>query len=185
MLATDDAALFERVLFLRDHGRKPGDRYFQNTEIAFKYRMSAVQAAIGVAQMERIDSLIEQKRTIFGWYRDRLKDVAGLTLNAEPEGVINSYWMVTVIPEPSLGFDKFSLMAELDRRNIDSRPFFSRLSDLAAFEGRTEAMRFVTPDDKGVEIARCGINLPSGYNMTESKVDVVTSVLKDILSSRA
>ena len=58
MLATDDDALFQRVLFLRDHGRNPGDRFFLNSEIAFKYRMSAVQAALGVAQMERIDELI-------------------------------------------------------------------------------------------------------------------------------
>src|SRR5580704_16420426 len=72
MLATSSNDLFERVLFLRDHGRKPGDRFFLNSEIAFKYRMSAVQAALGVAQMERIDELIARKRAIFGWYRSRL-----------------------------------------------------------------------------------------------------------------
>ena len=71
MLATDDKALFDRVLFLRDHGRNPGDRFFLNSEIAFKYRMSAVQAALGVAQMERIDALIDYKLAIFGWYRGR------------------------------------------------------------------------------------------------------------------
>ncbi|HPG03992.1 MAG TPA: DegT/DnrJ/EryC1/StrS family aminotransferase, partial [Rhodoblastus sp.] len=65
MLATNDTGLFDRVLFLRDHGRAPGDRFFQNSEIAFKYRMSAVQAALGVAQMERIDELIAHKRAIF------------------------------------------------------------------------------------------------------------------------
>ncbi|HLK23896.1 MAG TPA: DegT/DnrJ/EryC1/StrS family aminotransferase, partial [Caulobacteraceae bacterium] len=72
MLATDDGALYERVLRLRDHGRAPGDRLFQNDEIAFKYRMNAVTAALGVAQMERIDALIEKKRAIFGWYAERL-----------------------------------------------------------------------------------------------------------------
>jgi len=77
MLATDDKALFDRVLFLRDHGRPPGDRSFLNSEIAFKYRMSAVQAALGVAQMERIDALIDYKRAIFGWYRDRLATMNG------------------------------------------------------------------------------------------------------------
>jgi perosamine synthetase len=185
MLATDDTDLFERVLFLRDHGRKPGDRFFLNTEIAFKYRMSAVQAALGVAQMERIDSLIAHKRAIFGWYRDRLGDLQGVTMNAEPQGVTNSYWMVTAIPDPSLGFDKFALMAEFDKRNIDTRPFFSRLSDLPAFAERPAATRFVTPDEMGAPIARCGINLPSGYNMTEEKVEIVASALKEIVTGRA
>ncbi|THD47997.1 MAG: DegT/DnrJ/EryC1/StrS family aminotransferase [Bradyrhizobium sp.] len=181
MLATDDKALFDRVLFLRDHGRKPGDRFFQNSEIGFKYRMSAVQAALGVAQMERIDTLIAYKRAIFGWYRDRLGSVNGITLNAEPRDTVNSYWMVTAVLDPSLGLDKFAVMAEFDRRNIDSRPIFSRLSTLTAFDDRPISKRFVSPTDRGASIAQYGVNLPSGYNMTEELVDLVCAALREIL----
>lgn len=184
MLATDDKALFERVLFLRDHGRNPGDRFFLNTEVAFKYRMSAVQAALGVAQMERIDALIAHKRAIFGWYRDRLAGLSGVTLNAEPEGTQNSFWMVTVVLDPTLGLDKFALMAELDERNIDSRPFFTPLSTLPAFDERPAAKRFVTPRDAGHRIAAYGVNLPSGYNMTEEKADIVASAVREIIAAR-
>ena len=184
MLATDDGALFDRVLFLRDHGRNPGDRFFLNSEIAFKYRMSAVQAALGVAQMERVDELIARKRAIFAWYRARLAGVNGVTLNAEPPDTINSYWMVTAILDPSLGLDKFTLMAELDKRNIDSRPFFSPLSSLPAFADRAEAKRFVTPADRGARIAKTGVNLPSGYNLNEDLVDVVCSALREIIARR-
>jgi perosamine synthetase len=184
MLATDDKALFERVLFLRDHGRKPGDRFFLNSEIGFKYRMSAVQAALGVGQMERIDELIAQKRAIFGWYRERLAEMNGITLNAEPPGTLNSYWMVTAILDPSLGLDKFAVMAEFDKRNIDSRPFFSRLSTLPAFAERESSKRFVTPDDKGARIADYGVNLPSGYNMSEELVDIVCAALREIVAAR-
>jgi perosamine synthetase len=184
MLATDDSALFQRVLFLRDHGRNPGDRFFLNSEIAFKYRMSAVQAALGVAQMERIDELIAYKRAVFGWYRDRLAGVNGLTLNAEPAGTLNSYWMTTAILDANLGVDKFAVMAEFDRRNIDSRPFFSRLSTLPAFADRPKAKRFVTPTDRGARIADFGVNLPSGYNMTEGLVDVVCEALREIIGAR-
>lgn len=185
MLATDDGALFERVLFLRDHGRKPGDRFFQNSEIGFKYRMSAVQAALGVAQMERIESLIMRKRAIFGWYRDRLAQIEGITLNAEPSGTINSYWMVTVVLDPGLGFDKFALMAALEKRNIDSRPFFSPLSTLPVFAERLRACRFVGPNDAGHAIAKFGVNLPSGYNMDEQLVDTVCEALGRTLDGRA
>ncbi len=184
MLATDDQALFDRVLFLRDHGRKPGDRFFLNTEIAFKYRMSAVQAALGVAQMERIDALIAHKRAIFGWYRDRLSGLNGVTLNAEPEGTQNSFWMVTIVLDTALGLDKFAMMNELDARNIDSRPFFSALSSLPAFDDRPASKRFVTPGDHGQTIAAYGVNLPSGYNMTEDKVDIVAAAVRDIIAAR-
>jgi len=183
MLATGDTALFQRVLFLRDHGRNPGDRFFQNSEIAFKYRMSAVQAALGVAQMERIDQLIAYKRAIFGWYRDRLATVNGIALNAEPPDTLNSYWMTTAILDPSLGLDKFAVMAEFDKRNIDSRPFFSRLSTLPAFAERAQAKRFVTPADRGARIADYGVNLPSGYNMSESLVDIVCGALREIIAA--
>ncbi|MBP9181557.1 MAG: DegT/DnrJ/EryC1/StrS family aminotransferase, partial [Fuscovulum sp.] len=70
MLVTNDAHLHARVQKLRDHGRPPGDRFFLNDEVAFKYKMSAVQAALGIAQMERIGALIDYKRRLFGWYRD-------------------------------------------------------------------------------------------------------------------
>jgi len=184
MLATDDKALFDRVLFLRDHGRNPGDRFFLNSEIAFKYRMSAVQAALGVAQMERIDELIACKRAIFGWYRDRLAGMNGITLNAEPVGTLNSYWMVTAVLDPSFGLDKLAVMAAFDKRNIDTRPVFSRLSSLPAFADRPAAKRFVTPTDRGATIAEFGVNLPSGYNMTEDLVDLVCGAFREIVAER-
>jgi perosamine synthetase len=181
MLVTGDKALFDRVQVLHDHGRNPGDRYFLNSEIAFKYRMSAVQAALGIAQMERIDALVAQKRRIFGWYRDRLAGLNGVTLNVEPPDTINSYWMVTVVLDPSFGLDKFAVMAEFDKRNVDTRPFFSRLSGLRAFADRPASKRFVTPADRGATIAEFGVNLPSGYNITEDLAEIVCGALREII----
>src|SRR6266576_5644969 len=67
MLVTDRDDIHRQVLFLRDHGRQPGDNLFRNTEVAYKYKMSSMQAALGLAQLERIDELIEHKREIFDW----------------------------------------------------------------------------------------------------------------------
>ncbi|HXQ13238.1 MAG TPA: DegT/DnrJ/EryC1/StrS family aminotransferase [Caulobacteraceae bacterium] len=183
MLATNDRALYDRVLRLRDHGRAPGDRFFQNDEIAFKYRMSAVTAALGVAQMERIDALIARKRAIFGWYADRLGGMNGLAMNVEPPGTENSYWMVSVAPDASFGLDKFALMQAFGERNIDTRPFFSQLSTLGAFADRPASKRFLSPNDKGARVATYGINLPSGYNIDEAKADLVSRALKEILGA--
>ena len=182
MFVTNDDAIHKRVLFLRDHGRTPGDSSFRNDEIAFKYRMNGVTAALGVAQMERIDALIEYKRTIFGWYQARIGNLAGITLNTEPAGTENSYWMVTTILDPAFGLDKFRMMAEFSRRNIDTRPFFSPLSSLPAYEKHAASRRFVTAQDRGQVVAKYGINLPSGYHMTEEKVDMVCAALRDIIS---
>ncbi len=182
MFVTDDEALYKRVLFLRDHGRAPGDKLFLNSEIAFKYRMSAVQAALGVAQMERIDELIARKRQIFSWYRDRLSDLQGIAMNAEPAGVSNSYWMVTAIIDPAFGVDKFDVMQAMKRRRIDTRPFFSPLSSLPAFADRPQAKRFASPSSTGAGIAAYGVNLPSGYHMDEAKVDLVARAFREVLA---
>ena len=102
---------------------------------------------------------------------------------AEPAGTQNSYWMVTAVFDPQIGLDKFALMAELDKRNIDSRPFFSPLSSLPAFEERPRAEQFVSANDKGRRVSKYGVNLPSGYNMTEEKVAIVASALTEVITS--
>lgn len=183
MLVTDDDELHSRVMTLRDHGRPPGDRFFLNNEVGFKYKMSALQAAIGLAQMERIDELIEKKRQIFSWYQRELSDVDGLKINAEPPGTLNSYWMVTIIPDPSMGLSKFTLMDELLKRNIDSRPFFSRLSTLPAFEEYPQSGIQLPKTPVGQIMADFGVNLPSGYHVTEEDVKIICGALKEILSN--
>jgi len=77
LLATNREDLYRRALVLRDHGRKPGDTMFCNAEVAHKYKMSAMQAALGLAQLERLESLIARKREIFAWYVKHLAGLAG------------------------------------------------------------------------------------------------------------
>jgi perosamine synthetase len=181
MLVTDDSKLHQRVLELRDHGRPLGDRLFLNDEIAFKYRMNAVTAALGLAQVERIGELLTKKRQIFSWYSERLSGHQGLSLNVEPPHTFNTYWMVTMIVDPTFGLDKFAVMRALAERNIDSRPFFTPLSELPAFATRKAASRFLPENPKGHAIARYGVNLPSGYNLTEEAVDIVCRAVVEIM----
>ena len=181
MIMTNNDALFSRIQKLRDHGRNPGDKLFLNDEIAFKYKMSSVQAALGIAQMERIDDLIVQKRQIFHWYQDRLSQKPNICLNVEPENVRNSYWMVTVVPQSANAPDKFSLQTLLAEKNIDSRPFFNRLSMLKPYESKQESIRNLPFEPNGAHVARYGLNLPSGYNMNEALIDRVCSEFLGLL----
>src|SRR5206468_1241120 len=94
MITTDDAAVAARIRFLKDQGMTKERRYY-HTEVAFNYAMTNMQAALGVAQLERIDEFLAKKRAIFGWYRERL--AGRVTLNAERDGCVASYWMTCAV----------------------------------------------------------------------------------------
>jgi perosamine synthetase len=174
--------VYERCLFLRDHGRQPGAKTFFNTEIGYKYRMSSMQAALGLAQLERIDELIERKRQIFRWYETRLSGLGGVTLNYEAPETLNTYWMVSVILDPKFGIEKDDLMRYMSDNNIDCRPFFRPLSSLPAYEGLPQVQTARRENIVSYELSPYGLNLPCGMNMTEEKVAYVCSVIESILA---
>lgn len=173
MLVFDDTDLFERVSVLRDHGRRPGDVSFQNEEVAFKYKMSALQAAMGTAQLERVDELVDGKRRIFGWYQERLGDDSRLVWNAEPQGTFNSVWMTTAIVDAALGLTKEALAESLAAEDIHTRPFFSPLSSLPAYRDLPTAIDASEKNLVARNLGTYGINLPSALRLSEEEVDVV------------
>ena len=185
MLLTDDDALYVRCGFLRDHGRTPGDRMFYNAEVAFKYKMSSLQAALGTAQVERAQEIVAKKRTLFGWYKDRLGDMAGVALNPEAQGVVSQFWMITALLDPALGVGKAALMDALSAQGIDTRPFFHPLSSLPAYAGRPEAYAAQSRNVNAYAIAPWGINLPSALVLSEAKVDYVCEAFRATLAARA
>jgi perosamine synthetase len=185
MLVTDNEAFYRRVLFLRDHGRKPGEKLFFNTEIGYKYKMSSMQAALGLAQLERIEELIEYKRKIFDWYAAELGDLRGITLNDQPPAIKNTYWMVTVILDPSYAIEKDDLVQSMSAASIDCRPFFRPLSSLPAYAHTEQAQQAQARNSISYRLSPYGINLPCGMNMTEEKVGYVCAALKRILRQEA
>lgn len=184
MLLTNDKKLFDRANFLRDHGRTSvAGKYqlFFNTEIAFKYKMSAVQAALGWSQMTRLDALVEKKRQIFGWYAARLKGLEGVQINAEPANVYNCFWMPSVVIDERFGMTRHDLMEQMDKRGIDTRPIFTPLSTMPAFAEHEPARRFSAANVVSQRISKYGINLPSSGQTTKEDTEVVSAALRDIL----
>jgi perosamine synthetase len=181
MLVTDREDLYRRTLLLRDHGRKAGGKQFWNTEVAYKYKMSAMQAALGLAQLERIDELIARKREIFGWYQEALTGADGIMLNYEVPGTKNTYWMVTAVLDASLGLEKERLIGLLSDRGIDSRPFFYPLSSLPPYEHSEQARHARQRNRVSYRLSPYGVNLPCALNMTQEKVHYVCDTLKEIL----
>jgi perosamine synthetase len=181
MLVTDREDLLKRVLFLRDHGRPPGDRLFYNTEVAYKYKMSSMQAALGLAQLERIEELVARKRQIFSWYRKHLASVGDVTLNHEAPHVRNLFWMVTVVLDEKLGLKKETLMERLDQQGIDSRPFFYPLSALPAYAKSSHAEAARGRNIVSYRISPYALNLPSALSLNEEQVKrVCDAIVKTI-----
>lgn len=183
MLVTNRDDLFRRASVLQDHGRRPGDRLFFNDEIAFKYKMSSMQAALGLAQLERIEELVKQKRQIFEWYRAELSGVEGVTLNAEPAGTTNSYWMVTVVVDEAYDLPKVRLMELLAARGIDTRPFFFPLSSLPAYAGLGGEDAWRARNPNAYRLSAQALNLPSALNLTVENVRNVCDAFKRCLQS--
>lgn len=171
MFVTDDQDLFERVLTLSNHGRARGQaKQFWPDAVGFKYKMSNIQAAIGCAQMERINELVNRKRAILDSYRTRLERVPGVSMNPEPRGTINGAWMPTVVFDPQTGVTREKLQAAFAEENIDARVFFWPLSSLPMFDS-------VPNNTTAWSIPGRAINLPSFHDMTDSDIDRVCNVL--------
>jgi perosamine synthetase len=184
MVLCDDDDLWERMLFLRDHGRLPGDVTFRSTEVAWKYKMSEFQAAFGRVQLDRIEELVARKRQIFDWYAQRLAD-APLTLNVERPGDRNTFWMVTAVLDSTLGIRSDGLAEQLKAMNLPTRPFFWPLSSLPAYGGSPDITRARQRNTVSYDLAPRAINLPSALVLTEAQVDRVCNALTHLITARA
>lgn len=183
MLLTNRQDLYERVKVLQDHGRRPGDKTYRVEEVAYKYQMSGLQAALGLAQLERIEELLARKREVFGWYRRHLDGVNGITLNDEASGTKSSYWLVTALLDRSVrDIPKEHVIERMNARQIDCRAFFYPLSSLPAFAHAPDAPRARQRNHVSYALSPYGINLPSALSLTEDTVAYVCQALRDVLS---
>jgi len=134
MFVTNDADLYERVLTLSNHGRRRGQtKTFWPDDLGFKYKMSNVQAAIGCAQVERIDELIARKREIYHGYRSRIERHPAIAINPEHEGTRIGAWMPTAVFSEESGVRTDRIVDIFKSTGIDARPFFWPLSSLPMF----------------------------------------------------
>lgn len=176
VVVTDDQALAERCFFLQNHARYAENPYW-HTEIGFNYRMTNLQAALGVAQLEQIDEFIAIRRRNAAAYAARLAEVPGITLPPQADGVENVYWMFAPLIEPEFGLDRDALMVRLREQGIDSRPFFYPIHTMPMYQ-RGQSLPVAE------SLAARGINLPSGANLTESQIDYICETLAAIQAGR-
>lgn len=175
MFVTDDPDLYERALTLNNHGRARGQtKQFWPDVVGFKYKMSNLQAAVGCAQMERIDALIGRKRQILQAYYGCFEGFPCVAMNPEPAGTVNGGWMPTAVFDRESGITREMLQAAFAAENVDARVFFWPLSGLPPFEPRKE-------NRHAWDIPGRAINLPSYHDMTDDDLSRVSSLICDLV----
>jgi perosamine synthetase len=179
MFVTNDSDFYEHVLTLSNHGRARGQtKQFWPDMLGFKYKMSNIQAAIGCAQLERIDELIARKRRIFKAYEKNLSSLP-VKLNPEPDGTVNGYWMPTIVVDKSLPFDRKALLDEFRKNEVDGRIFFWPLSMLPMFTQKPE-------NQVSADLYKRSMNLPSYHDLRLEEIEyVVGIVVKSLMGANA
>jgi perosamine synthetase len=173
MLTTNDPAFYQRAKRLRDHAMSAERRYFHD-ERGFNYRMTNLQAALGVAQMERIDDFLKRRAEIMTWYHTAIPSSKNVRLNRVKNWARSAFWMVCLEVD---GFDETqrnAFMEGLKQRGIDSRPYFCTMSSMSMYKQR--------PLPVATRKAQTGLNLPSFFELTQKDVERIGGVVNELLA---
>jgi perosamine synthetase len=178
MVLTNDARLAERARSLRNlcfHA----ERRFYHTELGYNFRLTNLQAALGVAQIQRMDQIIARKRWMGQAYTERLAGIAGLQLPVEEPWAHQVYWMYGLVLDESTGHDAVSFARRLHDSGVDTRPFFLGMHEQPVFQqmGLFRGERYPVAE----RLARQGLYLPSGLGLTEPQLQEVCTIVRKAL----
>ena len=172
MILLDEADWDERARFLRDHAMSKTERYY-HPEIGFNYRMTNIQAALGLGQLERLDYFVERKRRNAALYAERLAGIPGITCAPEASWAKNVYWMYSILVQDDYPLSRNALMAALRERGIDTRPFFRAIHTMPS---HPRDVRLPVAED----LSARGINLPSSVKLTEEQIDYICKQIREL-----
>jgi len=175
MVVTDDPVVAERARSYRNLGFRPEKRFY-HTEFGYNFRMTNLQAAIGVAQMERVEELISIKRRLGTYYRERLANIPGVRFQIEKPWAKSVYWMYAIEIDPKIGIDAENVRNRLKEKKIGTRPFFKGLHAQPVLKKKGLYLNgnYYPMADHAYKY---GLYLPSGMALTEEKIDVVCNAL--------
>jgi perosamine synthetase len=178
MVVTDDAAVAERARSYRNLCFQPGKRFY-HTDLGYNFRMTNLQAAVGVAQLEQIDRLINIRRSNALRYTEKLQSIRGIKTPPEKEWAKNVYWMYAIELSQDLGMDAAQMAVKLAAKDITTRPFFLGMHEQPVFHkmGLFRGERYPVAE----RIARQGLYLPSGHTLTVKQIDYVCDTIADIV----
>ena len=180
MVVTNDAEAAERCRSYRNLCFRKEKRFY-HTELGTNYRLTNLQAAVGVAQVDRITEIVRKKRWMGALYTDLLKDVRGIKLQAIKPWAKSVYWMYGILLTPDVTLDADTLAAKLVEKGIQTRPFFLGMHRQPVLNnmGFFREGRYPVAD----HIALYGLYLPSGLAITDDQIRFAVRSLREILES--
>lgn len=173
MITTNNEEIMEKAMSLRDHGMSKEKRYWHPI-IGYNYRMTNMQAAIGLAQVEKIEEYIAARRENAKRYNDLLKDLPNITTPPEMEWAKNVYWLYSILVK---NFPRDKLTSILLEKEIDTRPFFHPMHTQPPYQKLGNKKLGVAED-----LAKRGLSLPSAPTLTEDQLDYICGIITEILS---
>jgi perosamine synthetase len=180
MLVTDDERLAERCRSLRNLCFQPHKRFIHE-ELGYNFRMTNLQAALGLAQVERLEEFVARKRRMGKRYTELLAEVKGLELMPAKTPYAESiYWVYGMVLKDEVPFDAEEAMLRLAQRGIGTRPFFWPMHEQPVFRkrGLFHAQRFPTAE----RLARRGFYVPSGMALSELQLEQVVDAVKKVMA---
>ena len=181
MVVTDDEQLAERCRMLRNLCFKKDVRYIHD-EISDNYRFTNLQAAVGLAQLERLDEFITKKREMGGYYTEHLKDVKGLILPIERTNYAdNIYWVYGLVLEKDVPADNRLIQKLLAEEGIGSRTFFWCMHEQPVYQRQRLFENQTYPNAE--YLARKGFYIPSGLALTKDQMDKVINKIIKVMNS--
>jgi len=176
MLVVKDAELAQRARILRDHGMNPQKRYWHD-HAGFNFRMTNMQAAVGVAQIGRVDELLSRKKAIFHAYDDLLAQHDGVSLLPKNDWSENSYWLYTLVLTGYETGVRDQLLANLGFRGIDARPGFYPMHQMDPYR---EFGRGAYP--VSTNLSANTVSLPSSFGLSDDELAHIVEIFMDELS---
>jgi len=178
---TNNEFLHKKMKLLYHHGidQNLSGKYYWSTVAGYNFQISNIQAALIVSQLNRLESLIAYKKYLFNLYDENLANFKNVSLVKPKFDNKNSFWLIVALINNKLNIKKEDLILAANKKNVDIRPFFYLLSEMPPFENyKTELSE---NREETQELSRFGICLPYGYDMNETKVKKVITVLEAIL----
>jgi perosamine synthetase len=173
MITTNSEKIAEKIMMLRDHAMSKTKRYWHPT-IGYNYRMTNLQAAVGLAQVERIEHYISAKRKNAEMYNSLLGGVSNITPPPELKWARNVFWMYSILVD---NVDRNELMATLREKGIDTRPFFHPMHTQPPYQNHTHEDLEVARD-----LAARGLSLPSGTTLKRKQIKYICETLTEAIS---
>ena len=167
---TNNEELAHKIRILRDHGEAPNKKYWYNV-VGFNYRMTNLQAAIGVAQLEKLDEFVKTKRKIAKSYDKLLENLEGISLPPEESWAKNVYWMYSLLIEDDYGLTRNELIRKYWENNVETRPFFYPIHTMPPYES---GERHPIAEKLSGE----GINLPSFIELRKEEIESVAEIIR-------